>query len=108
MTPSEQEGDVDRGNPHDSEPGINEVHPYPVTSKSTPMVNSLEREQHEMIVNLVYYLRWLHDLQNGPPLFKYERSWNAAMEGAIESLKRAESYLESLTRKGKEVNHARS
>lgn len=28
---------------------------------------------------LVVALRELHDLQNGPPLFKYEAEWRAAM-----------------------------
>lgn len=33
-------------------------------------------------------LRWLHDLQNGPPLPKYEKDWTATMAKTLAILKR--------------------
>jgi len=42
---------------------------------------TLERENH-LLREAAETLRLLHDYQNGPPLYKYEKPWGEAMQRA--------------------------
>lgn len=58
------------------------------------MVRELE-EAREREARLVDALRSLHDVQNGPPLLKYQWDWEEAMRLAQEALAESEPLVET-------------
>jgi hypothetical protein len=63
-----------------------------VESSTDP--NWMVPTEHEMLVETTDALRILHDLQNGPPLIKWEKEWESAMKQTMDILKIVELYLE--------------